>query len=324
MEDLWYSGLRAVDRRALNREDALVIDDLRRDRLFRLSLALAGAPVVVCLGCIAAIFTGTGEPIAVAGTAAGFFAVALRPWRTVPAFLRQLTDLSRDLKSGEVLTCRGQGRDLVFALSAEQRLEPAVLVKGSREASVEIELLSESGAVLTVNGERVSSWNQTERGATASKSEHARLTAQFVATKPNDEGVGVGDRPLSTEELAELLAHATPLSIIDRTLLLAVALLAIVSWWHAFASKAPTLLLPIASLVAFGYPAVRFLRRWRIYRRFAADLRHGRVAIVTSDEGRSVVEFLPFSGFVWSENHVASPWRRLPLLRRTFFRRRRV
>lgn len=321
MEDLWYSGLRAIGRRAVTRDDALIIDHLRHDRLLRLLLALLGAPLVVGLGWIAALFSGTGEPIAIAGSAACFFAVALRPWRTVPAFSRQLKALACDLRSGEVLVCEGRGCDLIFTLSAEQRIEPAALIKGSAEERLEIELLSESGAILTIDGAPVHSWNKTERGATAATYEHARLAAQFVEELPDHEGVGVGSRAFSSEEIAELLTHAAPVSTLDHALLLGLALLAMVSWWRAFAAKTPTLFLPVVSLVAFGWFAVHVLRRWRIHRRFAPDLRLGRLAIVTNDKDSSVVEFLPLSGVVWSKNHAAAPWRRLPLHRRTFLRR---
>jgi len=218
--------------------------------------------------------------------------------------------------------CEGRGSDLILTLSAENRIEPAVLVKGPLEEHLEIELLSESGAVLTINGQRVHSWNETERGATAAKSDHARLTALFVEKLPEYEGLGAGSRALSSEEAAELLAHAAPVSALDKALFLALALLAMVSWWHVIATKTPTLFLPIVSFVAFGWFALRVLRRWRIHRHFAADLQLGRLAIMTNDEDSSVVEFLPLSGVVWSKNHVAAPWRRLPLGGRTFLRRR--
>jgi hypothetical protein len=142
-----------------------------------------------------------------------------------------------------------------------------------------------------------------------------------VAPHPEHEGIGVGERALSGDELAELLAHATPLRVVDVALLLAAAALVIVSWWHAIAARATNLALPIMSMVAFVPFAFRALRRWRLSRRFSGDLDYGRAAIVSYNNGTSIVEFLPFSRFVWSENHVAAPWRRLPLLRKTFLRR---
>ena len=225
MEDVWYSGLRAVERRAVTPDDVPVIGDLRRDRLLRLVLALAGPPLLFALGIVGAFLTGTGEPIVVAGSAAMFFAVALRPWRTVPAFTCQLAALARDLDSGEVLVCRGEGRELLFAFGPEQRLEPAVLVHGSRDQVLEVEVLSESGAILRINGVPLRSWSQTEKGSTAAKSEHARLAAQFVTTHPEHVGVAVGERLLSSEERAELSAHATPLSLVDVALLFALTTL---------------------------------------------------------------------------------------------------
>lgn len=323
MSDDWYSGLRAVERRTVTGEDASIIDDLRNDRLFQLAFAAAGPLLLLALGVVIAFLMGRGEPIALASTGAVALAMALRPWRTVPACARQYAALGRDLDGGEVLVCRGLGRDLVFAWSPAQRLEPAALAGGSSDATLEVEVLSESGAILRINGARVRSWSQTERGATAEKPEHARLAAQFVAPHPEAAGVAVGERPLSAEELAELFEHATPLAAVDIALLASLALLVVVSWWHAVASRATNLVLPILSAAVFVPVAIRALRRWRISRRFSGDLRDGRVAIVSYENGSSIIEFLPRSGAVWSENHIAAPWRRLPLLRRTFGLRRR-
>ena len=70
-------------------DDALIVDDLRRDRMSRLAFVVAGPLLVVALGVVVAFFTGTGEPIGLASTAAAAFAITLRPWRTVPALARQ-------------------------------------------------------------------------------------------------------------------------------------------------------------------------------------------------------------------------------------------
>jgi hypothetical protein len=305
----------------MSRDELLTLENLKSDRLFRFLFALFGPILVLALGCVLAFFFDKGEWIALAGTAAMWFAVVLRPWRTVPIYLNQFASLGVDEDNGEVLLCAGSGRDLIFTMSAEQRLEPALLVTGSHDQRLEIVVGEQSRAIFTVNGVAVDRWSQVAAGHTAAQSDHSRLAAQFVSPHPNLDNAGIGARTLTPEELAEIARHSMPLAFVDLALFFGFLAVASVSWWRVFATKAPTLLLPFLSTIVFTIVAVRSLRRWTIHRRFAADVALGRVAIVSLESGNTVIEYLPFSGYVWSENHVAAPWRRLPLVRGTFARR---
>jgi hypothetical protein len=210
---------------------------------------------------------------------------------------------------------------LVFVLDRENRLQPASLVTGPKDESVVIQFLLNSGAILRTNGHAVSSWNEVTKGHTASKSDHARMAAKFVVPHPENPNVAYGERALSVPELIELRGHAYPLVRLEIALLGALLAVVVTSWWHAVVSHATSLALPILSAVAFIWFGSRFFRRWRLARIFAPDARYGRVVIITANEGQTVLEVLPCSGFAWSENHVAATWRRLSLLRRTFVRR---
>ncbi|HEX8151994.1 MAG TPA: hypothetical protein VF698_02660, partial [Thermoanaerobaculia bacterium] len=159
-------------------------------------------------------------------------------------------------------------------------------------------------------------------GQTAIKSDHAQMAAKFAVPNPEDHDVASGERALSTPELIELQGHASPLEAVEIVLLGMLLAVVVTSWWHAVVARAANLALPILSSTGFIWFGARLFRQWRIARRFAPDVRYGRVVIITTNGGQTVLEFLPYSGVQWSENHRAATWRRLPLLRRTFVRRR--
>ena len=321
MEDTWYSGLRVSAERPVNENDLPVIADLRRERLRHLMTLLSGPPLLLLAGLVASTVFSPGPTFTLACSMALYLTVAIRPWITVPAILVQLGLLARDSSSGIVITAEGKGSDLVFVLDRENRLQPASLVNGSKDEQVVVEFLSNSGAILRINGREVSSWNEVTKGHTATKSDHARLAAGFVVPHPENPNVAYGERPLSLSELLELQAHASPLVGVEIALLAALLAVVVTSWWHAVVSHASNLALPILSGIAFFWFGAGLFRRWRLARRFAPDARYGRVIIVVTNEGQTVLEFLALSGVAWSENHVPATWRRLPLLRRTFVRR---
>jgi len=323
MEDIWYSGLRVAERRPITAEDLAAIDRLRRNRKMRTAISLLGGPLLALVGSLAAWLFDLTDALRLAYPGAVVFALSLRPWRVVPACSRQLDALHRDADGGEIVICKGIGCELVFTMNEEKRLTPQILVHSEPDERLTIELLPNSGAILTVNDMEVHSWNEAQQGATAAKSDHAKAAAHFIQQHPNEDGTAIGSRALSAEELTELIAHAPPVSQIDLLLMAGVVLLAFVAWWHTFATRNYTIALPVLGTIAAIWLSARTLRRWRMHRRFARDIGIARVVIVhqEDDEETFPVEYLPFSGALWTYGHIPTTWRRLPLSRKTFVRR---
>lgn len=327
MEDVWYSGVRVAECRKFTPNDRVALDTLRRGRKTKLVASLTVPLAVILCGCLLGLVFGRPELIGGAVPIAIIITLGRRPWRIVPACVRQLEALNRDDARAEVYVCNGFGGDLIFALNEERRLMPEVLVQGRRDEPLTIELLPDSGALLTVNGLPVSWWNETQKGTTATKSVHAVAAANFVQRQLSD-GTLAGERALSGEELNELLRHAPPLSLLDLLLFVFVTIVAIAAWGNAIATKSTTLLLPVmASLLAI-WLAGRTIRQWTIHRRFARDIENGAVIILRAQQDGiphgPAYEYLSGSGRLWSVDQDPVTWRRLPLIRRTFVRRRRA
>jgi hypothetical protein len=325
MPDVWYSGLRVTRARPLTSDDAIALHRLRRVRWRSVAVGLASPLLIAAFGFLAYVVFDAADILRLASTAATAIALTARPWRIIPALRRRLAALARDEAAGEVLVCEGLGGELIFAMDEERRLQPAVLVRGPKDERMTVEVLPHSGAILSVNGTPMRGWNEMQRGTTAPPSAHALAAANFVHGIAGNGELAIGERVLAPEELEELLAHAPMLSPLDLSLAVAVGSVAVVSWWHAIATSAPTLSLPILSSIAAIWSIVRAHRRWRLHRRFAPDLAHGRVVIVRQQENGAATgipfEYLPFSGWLWSANHQPAPWRRLPLARGTYVRR---
>jgi hypothetical protein len=324
MRDIWYSGLRVTRARPLTSDDAIALHRLRRVRWRNVAVGVGIPLLVAVFGVFAYVAFDAPEILRLASTAAVAVALTARPWRTIPALRRRLAALERDETNGEVLVCEGVGGELVFAMDEERRPQPAALVRGPKDERVTVEVLPHSGAILSVNGIPMRGWNEMQRGTTAPPSAHALAAANFVHGTGEQGKFAIGERALAANELEELFAHAPRLSPLDLSFAVAVGSVAAVSWWHTVATNAPTLLLPALSSIATIGLIVRAHRRWRLHRRFAPDLAHGRVVIVRQLENGDAgipIEYLPFSGLLWSANHEPAPWRRLPLSMGTYVRR---
>jgi hypothetical protein len=323
LEELWYSGLRVVDHRAVDDSDREARKRFFRDRLQHLVISVGAAPALLIGGFLLSTFVYPSEVFSVAPLLALMALVLFRPWRTAPAYIRQMRQLRRDAAATEVVICEGLGGELVFVQDESSRVAPRILVHGSRDESLRVELLPESGAILTINGVRVERWNPAVRSVTAVKSAHARAAANFL--RSSDGELALGRRTLSEQERRELEGHAPRPSPIVALLLLLLVVFGVSGWWNALANGKGTILLPAIALGAALYLFVPLRRRWRIHRRFAADLRLGEVVILRQqEEGVPVgatVELLPHAQMIWTENDAPAAWRRLPLTRPTFFRK---
>lgn len=326
MDDVWYSGLRAVDVRSLTRDDIPTLNRIRRDRQMRGVMGLGVPVAILIVGCLAYSIFNWSDVLRIAFPAAMAAALAFKPWHTLPALQRQLAALTTDEANGDVLICRGLAGELLFALDTENRLQPAALVHVARDEPLTVEVLPRSGAVLSVNAKGSRVWSEMQKGTTAQTSDHARAAAKFVRQIDGRDAIAVGERAMGPEELAELVAHAPMLSRLDLLLATSCLALAAVSWWRAVKIVSPTLFLPVVSSIAALWLIVRAFSRWKSHRRFAADIASGRVVIIQHLHDNAAngppIEYLPLSGALWSVDHEPASWRRLSLSRGTYIRRK--
>ncbi|MEA2166612.1 MAG: hypothetical protein QOK37_4739 [Thermoanaerobaculia bacterium] len=323
MNEEWYSGLRVEERRPFTPADRDAIEHLRRTLTRRSTSAIVSVPLCLLVLVVLAWFFDFRDALRIASPAVALLLMGFRPWSAAPTAAAQLQSLKRDEEIGEVIVCRGVGRELIFKMNEQRRLTPEILTRVACDEPLTIELLPQSGAILTINGTAASSWHAMYKGATAPQSEHAQAAALWIQQNLSEDGRAVGERAMSAEERTELLEHAPPVTQLDLILNAAVVLLAVVSWYYTFAMKSFTLLLPIGTSIAAVLLSKHTIIRWRSYRRFAMDIAHGRVIIVyqANDAGGITIEYLPHSGFLWTTDLRPATWRRLPLNGKTFVRR---
>ncbi|HEX8172143.1 MAG TPA: hypothetical protein VF824_16535 [Thermoanaerobaculia bacterium] len=310
-----------TSRREFRDDDARLLEQFVRERRLRLALSI-GAPVALLVMFVVTTLALHGQLAVVAGVAAIWPFMMLRPWRTVPMYFEHLRLLRRDGELREVVRCEGTRRDVVFTIDALERLTPEALAHGTPDEPLTVEALAVSGAILTLNTMPQRELSLLAQGTTAALPDRALAAARFLDL-PEGAVLASAQRGLSADELQELAHHAPPLGRLHAAIVVLLAAVAAAAWWQAVVARAPTLALPVLATVVASIAVVRAARRLRLHHRFARDLAHGVVVMIRGTEDRErVVEVLPFSGLIWTDRGVTAEWRRLALQRRPLKLRR--
>ena len=336
----WCAGIPLERRRALDDDDtARLLGELRRFRR-RAGFALLMLPVwILSLEC-ASITPG--------GAAVLLLALGAILWIAIPAVqlfiwldcLLGVRGLRRDLRAGYVKRFAGLTEPACAKCDETyRRLNRARLAPEKPAGAWSIEVLPMSGRVWRINDQLVASWVPARCSSVAEVPEFASVAAQWL--EPVDEceqgRLLAGRRDLSTAEIREL--RRVGRNLWRRPLPLA----GILAIWLAIpgaqlvrehhlrdrpSAVAFWVLLVLALLLSW-----RFVRSFVFARRIGADAASGYVVILSSEpsapgadaerkpeaegagaaadagERPPIIEMLPNSRTVWTENGRPAQWR---------------
>lgn len=313
---LWCLGLQRTSSRPLAADEKAWVTRLAQDSLISL-----WKPTAFFFCAHLTLFLGTlsletqdregGSAFAILGLALLAAAVVLlgAGLMRLVVTLRRWRRLRQDLLRGEA-DCFGE-------------VEPAVAATaGARSA----EALPRSQALLSVNGRPIRRWLAVPIAeATAPPAAPVRLAVPKTLADKLDPSLSVERRRLSAGELDELARHIGRLKAPSGTLVLLIALTALglglaLSAGESFDKMVPRDVAYAALVaVALGLNTWVYVRARRLANRLERDQKDEWVVIVAKETASHslaggsaqplVVEMLPASGVVWTENGQPGGWR---------------